>query len=425
MKKDSEKKRGAADQPIRAAQYVRMSTEHQQYSTDNQKDVIAEYAQVHNMVIVRTYADEGKSGLRLAGRDALKSLLDLIKNGKPDFKVILVYDVSRWGRYQDVDEAAYYEFICKDHGIEIHYVAEQFENDGSMGSSLLKQVQRVIAAQVPKGMSNKVFLGQCRLIQLGYRQGGAPGLGLRRMMIDEHGHPKSLLKRGERKSFQMDRVILVPGPEAEVKVVQSIYRMFTKEGKTETEIAEILNQRKIRTDIGREWTRGTILQILSNEKYIGNNIFNRTSFKLKQKHVTNPPDMWVRRDGAFKAIVNLKDFEAARNILIERGHRFSDDEMLDMLRKLKERHGRISGFLIDETEGMPSAVAYQSRFGGLLRAYKIIGYTPETDYEYVEINRRLRAMHPRVVDETIQRMERICEEADDGSVGTRRKEILP
>ena len=57
--------------PARAAQYVRMSTDHQKYSTDNQKDAIAAYAATHDLTIVQTYEDEGRSGLRLEGRDAL------------------------------------------------------------------------------------------------------------------------------------------------------------------------------------------------------------------------------------------------------------------------------------------------------------------------------------------------------------------
>lgn len=47
----------------RAAEYVRMSTEHQQYSTENQRDRIRDYATRRGFDIVRTYADEGKSGL--------------------------------------------------------------------------------------------------------------------------------------------------------------------------------------------------------------------------------------------------------------------------------------------------------------------------------------------------------------------------
>ena len=42
----------------------------------------------------------------------------------------------------------------------------------------------------------KVFAGQCRLVELGYRQGGAAGYGLRRVLIDEHGNPKGELSRG-------------------------------------------------------------------------------------------------------------------------------------------------------------------------------------------------------------------------------------
>jgi DNA invertase Pin-like site-specific DNA recombinase len=89
---------------IRAAQYVRMSTEHQQYSTENQSDVIREYAAKRGMEIVRTFADSGKS-LRLDGRDALKELITVVQSGAADFSAILVYDVSRRGRFQDADES--------------------------------------------------------------------------------------------------------------------------------------------------------------------------------------------------------------------------------------------------------------------------------------------------------------------------------
>ena len=93
-------------EPLRAAQYVRMSTEHQQYSTNNQADKILEYAQRRNIEIVRTYADEGKSGLSLGGRASLQKLLADAESGSADFSLVLVYDVSRWGRFQDADEAA-------------------------------------------------------------------------------------------------------------------------------------------------------------------------------------------------------------------------------------------------------------------------------------------------------------------------------
>jgi DNA invertase Pin-like site-specific DNA recombinase len=103
--------------PLRAAQYVRMSTEHQQYSTENQAEVIARYAAQHGMEIVKTYADSGKSGLTLAGREQLQKLLAEAESGHADFSAVLVYDVSRWGRFQDVDESAYHEYICRRAGV--------------------------------------------------------------------------------------------------------------------------------------------------------------------------------------------------------------------------------------------------------------------------------------------------------------------
>jgi predicted site-specific integrase-resolvase len=126
----------------RAAQYVRMSTELQRYSIENQAATIAAYAQAHDLSIVRTYRDEGLSGLRLKNRRGLIRLLEDVQSGRADFGHILVYDVSRWGRFQDVDESAHHEFTCKKAGIKVAYCAEQFDNDGSLMASIVKNINR-------------------------------------------------------------------------------------------------------------------------------------------------------------------------------------------------------------------------------------------------------------------------------------------
>ena len=157
----------------------------------------------------------------------------------------------------------------------------------------------------------------------------------------------------------------------------------------------------ILTDLGRPWTRGTVHQVLINEKYIGNNVWNRVSFKLKRKRVRNNPDMWIRADGAFEAIVDRTMFDAAQAIIRARSLRLSDEEMLRALQALLQDRGYLSGLVIDESENLPSSSAYQSRFGSLLRAYELVGFTPDRDYRYIEINRALRRMHPQIVAETI------------------------
>lgn len=396
-RKDSEQLDGNLLVP--AAQYVRMSTDHQRYSTENQREAIRKYAAQHGLEIVQTYADEGKSGLSLDGRNGLKQLIQDVQSPHPGFKAILVYDISRWGRFQDADESAYYEYLCRRAGIRVLYCAEPFENDGSPMSVIMKSVKRAMAGEYSRELSNKVFMGQCRLIELGFRQGGAPGFGLRRLLLDEHRLPKSQLSHGEKKSLQTDRVILVPGPEEELEVVREIYEQFVHRRMSEREIAHDLNNAGIRTDHDREWTRGTVHQLLTNEKYAGNNVYNRTSFKLKQRRVRNAPDMWVRNDGAFQNVVPLELFTAAQQLIASKSQRFDEATMLELLKSLYDRTGALSGLLIDEQEEMPSSSVYRTRFGGLVRAYSLIGFRPNRDFRYIEINQKLRALLPDVVSE--------------------------
>src|SRR5215469_6170638 len=145
---------------VSAAQYLRMSTEHQQYSTANQSAAIALYAAAHNIGIVRSFVDEGKSGTTIKGRKALQELLRTVESGTADFDLILAYDVSRWGRFPDSDEAAHYEFLCKRTGIGVRYCAEQFENDNSPTSNLLKSLKRMMASEYSRELGAKVYAGQ-------------------------------------------------------------------------------------------------------------------------------------------------------------------------------------------------------------------------------------------------------------------------
>ena len=341
---------------VRAAEYVRMSTEHQQYSTENQRDRIREYAVRRGLEIVRTYADEGKSGLRIDGRQALQQLIRDVESGNADFQVILVYDVSRWGRFQDADESAYYEYICRRAGIQVAYCAEQFENDGSPVSTIVKGVKRAMAGEYSRELSAKVFAGQCRLIELGFRQGGPAGYGLRRVLIDQHGIMKGELQP-RRTQEPADRSgDPHAGPESEIRTVNLIYNWFIDESLNEYEIAARLNGMRVRTDLDREWTRATVREVLTNEKYIGNNVYNRVSFKLKKMRVVNTPDMWIRKEGAFQPIVPSEVFYTAQGIMRARARRYSNEELIRAPAQPVPRSRVPVWLVIDETDGMPSTL---------------------------------------------------------------------
>ena len=146
-------------------------------------------------------------------------------------------------------------------------------------------------------------------------------------------------------------------------------------------------------------------QILTNEKYIGSNVWNRVSFKLKKKRVRNRSDMWIRAEGAFPAIVDRSLFDDAQAIIHARSLRLSNEEMLEALRDLFQNQGMLSGIVIDETQGVPSSNAFRCRFGSLLRAYSLVGYTPRRDYRYIEINRALRRLHPDMVKMVVAGLE--------------------
>jgi DNA invertase Pin-like site-specific DNA recombinase len=367
-----------------------MSTEHQQYSIENQLAAIAQYAEEHLMEVVRTYTDGGRSGLTIQHREGLRQLIQDVENETANFSAILVYDVSRWGRFQDSDESAYYEYRCKRARIHIHYCAEQFANDGSISSAVLKAIKRAMAAEYSRELSVKVFAGKCRLAELGFRQGGPAGFGLRRLLVDQQRTPKFLLARGENKSIFTDRVILVPGPEEEVQIVREIFRLYTEDRLPPATIARRLNDRSVPGEYGRPWTRFMIYSMVNNPKYIGANVSNRTSCKLRGRFVRNPPELWVRCEGAFNPIIDAGTFKRAQEITADRARRYTDDELLERLAMLLQRKGRLSLRIIRENGDVPSAEVYQKRFGGLMGAYNRLGYRPKGAYDYLDLAAKLQ-----------------------------------
>ena len=385
---------------VRVAQYLRMSTDHQQYSLHNQSEYIKDYAEKNNMEIAYTYDDAGKSGVSIVGRHSLQQLLNDVEQKKIDIQAVLFYDVSRFGRFQNSDEAAYYSFLFERNGVDLIYCSEPIPTkDFPLESSVILNIKRSSAAYHSRNLSEKVFIGQVNLIKLGYHQGGMAGYGLRRLLVDENGIAKEILSFRKRKSIQTDRVILIPGPKNEIKIVNRIYDLFIDNNVPEFIIAERLNEQNIPAENGTLWTRAKIHQILTNEKYIGNNIYNKTSSKLKSRLVKNPKHEWVRCDKAYKPIISKKKYNKAQEIIQLRSIHLTNEDLLEKLKQKLESNGKLSGFIIDEDDTGPSSSVYRTRFGGLLRAYTLIGYKPEHDYSYLKINEALRSFYSEIIED--------------------------
>ncbi|WP_316172285.1 recombinase family protein [Bradyrhizobium sp. SZCCHNRI3037] len=370
----------------RAAQYVRMSTDYQRYSIQNQAAVIAAYAHAHGFSIVKTYADHGESGLKIKNRPGLARLIDDVSGGRAEFDHILVYDISRWGRFQDVDEAAHYEFMCKQAGIKVNYCAEQFDNDGSMLSNIVKNLKRVMAAEYSRELSAKVHTGICRFVGLGFVPGGPVGYGLERVLVNERLEPKKVMEKGERKYLQTDHIRLQPGDAHEIAVVRRIFARFLQI-KSEKAIARELNRSGVSCR-GKAWRGPTISRMLRNENYIGNLVYNRRSKKLGGECIKNPSNQWVRAEGCLEPIIAKDVFIAVQKIVKERRVDISEEEMLVRLKRTLKKEGRLTPTIIDGTADLPSTRTFVDHFGTLRNVYRLVGYQSKRRCEYIDIRRK-------------------------------------
>ena len=178
---------------FRAAQYLRMSTENQCYSLENQAKAIATYAGPRDLEVVKTYVDAGKSGLSLKEREGLRALLADVSSGAQDFTDILILDVSRWGRFQDPDEAGHYEYLGRAAGFRVHYCAEEFGDADSMAGSIVKHVKRIMAREYVRELSARIKFAKRRRALLGHRVGACVGFGLRRQATHQSGAPRAIM----------------------------------------------------------------------------------------------------------------------------------------------------------------------------------------------------------------------------------------
>jgi len=279
-----------------------MSTEEQPNSILIQQAAIRQYAREHGYEVTVTYTDPGRSGVEIKHRPGLQQLIRDVIGGKATFQAVLVFDVSRWGRFQDTDESAHYEFLCRSAGVQVHYCAEQFDNNGSLPSEMMKALKRTMAAAYSRDLAHRVKGGMQWLVARGFRVGSTPGYGMRRLLISNDGTRKQILHPHELKNIKSDRIILTPGPKKEVEVIRLIFSLAADHKKTPRRIAEELNRRGITYLEGRKWTNDNVWLILRNEKYAGANVWGRTIKPFGKYTKKLPRSAWTVKDDAFEVL---------------------------------------------------------------------------------------------------------------------------
>jgi|SRR5579872_547369 len=302
----------------KAVCYYRHSAEDkQENSVFIQREHAEKFALKNNIEIIHEEADEGVSGL-IANRPGFKRLFnDWVQNPEaPQFDYVFFYDISRWGRFQDQNEGAHYAFICKEHGKTLVNVSRGFPQEGQqLTTSLIDSIDRFMAAEYSRVLSEKVWYGAIKVSKDGYSAGGTPCYGMARLLLDENKKPISMLKKGEHKMISNQRVTFTPIGDETTKAVQDMFDLLVNQWKSPKEIAEIMNEKGIPSAKGGLWNRGKVMRILSNEVYTGTRVYNKTWGRLKQGKRDNPRSEWVVTPNAFDGVITYDMFAKAQEHL--------------------------------------------------------------------------------------------------------------
>lgn len=239
-------------QKLRVAAYARVSTEQdeQQSSYEAQVKYYTDFIRNNpDWEFVDVFADEGITGTNTKNREGFNLMIEKALDGKID--LILTKSISRFAR-NTVDTLQVVRKL-KAAGIEVIFEKENLHTFDpkcevmlTIMASLAQEESRSISENVRWGkqrsmQNGKVYMAYSRF--LGYRKG-------------EDGRPE-----------------IVP---EEAEIVRSIYQLFL-DGKTIRHIADLLTKQEIPTPCGKsKWSVSTVRSILSNEKYKGDALLQKT-----------------------------------------------------------------------------------------------------------------------------------------------------
>ena len=281
----------------RVAAYARVSTNSDEQATSYEAQVsyYTEHIKANSdWKFVHVYTDKGISGTSTKKREGFNQMIEDALAGKID--LIITKSVSRFAR-NTVDSLTTIRKL-KAHGIEVYFEEQNIYTLDSKGelmltimSSLAQEESRSISENVTWGQRKRFADGKVSMPYkhfLGYRKG-------------VNGEPEIV--------------------EEEAEVVRRIYRMFL-DGKTPFGIAQVLMEDGIPTPCGKtKWSTSTILSILSNEKYKGDALLQKTfctDFLTKKMKVNEGevPQYYV--ENSHPAIVSSEMYDLVQQELERR-----------------------------------------------------------------------------------------------------------
>jgi len=272
------------------AAYCRVSTdkEDQLNSLEAQKAFFSEYTERTGDNLVRLYADEGISGTKIKNRKEFLRMMSDAEHGL--FDMVVVKDISRFAR-NTVDLLQNVRKL-KSLGIETQFLTA---NMTSMGNSeFVLTIFGALAQEESANTSKRVKFGK----KMNAEKGRVPNI--------VYGYNKTA---GDYFNLEINK--------QEAETVKQIYTWYLQEGYGAAKIANILNERGLRTKRNCSWSQNAVCRILTNELYTGRVINGKQEVEdfLTGKRKDKEETEWMVTDRPDLKIVDLKDFERVRQIL--------------------------------------------------------------------------------------------------------------
>jgi len=247
----------------KVAAYARVSTnkDEQYTSYEAQVNFYKKYIlEKPNWEYTKVYADEGISGTSTKRRTDFNRMIKDALLGKID--LIITKSISRFAR-NTLDTISYVRKL-KAKGIEVFFEKENLWTLDPK-SELILTIMASIAQEESRSISQNVTWGK----RVGFQEGKV-SFAYKRFL----GYKK-----------EDDKIVI---DEDQAVIVRTIYRMFLVEGKTPTGIARYLKSQHIKTPSGKStnWTKNTITSILTNEKYKGDALLQKTYTVNYLEHTT-------------------------------------------------------------------------------------------------------------------------------------------
>jgi len=348
---------------MKVALYIRRSTNErlQADSLKVQEEILRAYARDHAMEVVETFTDSA-SGTSTKHRAAFLQMVERITHGA-SFSAVLVRDVSRFGRFFDVDEGAFFEVLFLGYGVKTVYCEEVFGSDTSPMASLVKSVRRVMASEYSRDRSRLVRFAQSRVTRLGFFAGGPPPYGMRRVMVTPGGRHVQALTRGEWKALANHRTRLVAGEPEAVATVRRIFDLYDHDQMRISTIVTTLNDAGVRSPHGSRWHEPSVSGVLSNSTYAG-----LGRYRPRRKGLSDPlpiaqvEDLAVRDAAGHEAIIDVAQFRRVEVRMSRLTRRRSSVTLATEARAGFEKHGCVEPAMLDHLPLHCSWATYGIRF---------------------------------------------------------------